>query len=46
MRAGRKLRKSLRMSHHAPTPVPTVIYIHGGGSVQGTKESYQLRLLP
>jgi acetyl esterase/lipase len=30
----------------SPTPMPTVIYIHGGGWVQGTKETYQLRLLP
>jgi acetyl esterase/lipase len=30
----------------SPTPVPTVIYIHGGGWVQGSKETYQLRLLP
>lgn len=30
----------------APAAVPTVIYIHGGGWVQGTKESSVLSLLP
>jgi acetyl esterase/lipase len=30
----------------SPAPMPTVIYIHGGGWVRGTKESYNLRLLP
>lgn len=31
---------------HADKPVPTVIYIHGGGWVGGTKEGVVLRLLP
>ncbi len=30
----------------AERPVPTVVYIHGGGWVGGTKESVVLRLLP
>jgi acetyl esterase/lipase len=29
-----------------PTPAPTVIFIHGGGWVQGTKEGSLLRALP
>src|SRR5262245_16336441 len=29
-----------------PTPTPTVIFIHGGGWVQGTKEGSMLRALP
>lgn len=33
-------------ARRSTTPTPTVIYIHGGGWVRGTKESYQLRLLP
>src|SRR5258705_7549260 len=30
----------------APTPTPTVIFIHGGGWVQGTKEASVLTALP
>src|SRR3979490_203635 len=30
----------------APTPMPTVIFIHGGGWVQGTKEASLLTVLP
>jgi acetyl esterase/lipase len=30
----------------APTPTPTVIFIHGGGWVQGTKEGSMLTVLP
>ena len=30
----------------APTPMPTVIFIHGGGWVQGTKEASMLTVLP
>ncbi len=34
------------LPHDAPKPTPTVIYIHGGGWVGGTKEGVVLRLLP
>src|SRR5206468_5849417 len=30
----------------APTPTPTVLFIHGGGWVQGTKEGSLLTVLP
>src|SRR4030095_825706 len=30
----------------SPTPTPTVIFIHGGGWVQGTKEASALTALP
>ncbi len=30
----------------APKPLPTLIFIHGGGWRAGTKESYSLRVLP
>jgi acetyl esterase/lipase len=33
-------------ARRSTTPVPVVIWIHGGGWVQGTKETAQLRLLP
>ena len=36
----------LYLPRNADGPVPTVIYIHGGGWVGGTKESSVLRLLP
>ena len=36
----------LYLPRNADGPVPTVIYIHGGGWVGGTKESSILRLLP
>jgi acetyl esterase/lipase len=36
----------LYLPRHADKPVPTVIYIHGGGWVGGTKEGVVLRLLP
>jgi acetyl esterase/lipase len=33
-------------ARRAPTPAPTVIFIHGGGWVQGTKEASVLTVLP
>jgi acetyl esterase/lipase len=33
-------------AQRAQTPTPTVIYIHGGGWVQGTKEASVLQVLP
>jgi acetyl esterase/lipase len=33
-------------AQRAPAPTPTVIFIHGGGWVQGTKEASMLTVLP
>ena len=33
-------------AQRAPTPAPTVIFIHGGGWVRGTKEASVLTVLP
>jgi acetyl esterase/lipase len=33
-------------AQRTPSPAPTVIYIHGGGWVRGTKEASMLSLLP
>lgn len=33
-------------ARRGPTPTPTVIFIHGGGWVQGTKEASALSVLP
>jgi acetyl esterase/lipase len=36
----------LWVPREAPAPLPTVMYIHGGGWVQGSKEASDLALLP
>ena len=41
-----ELKVDVRIPRNAQGPVPTFIYIHGGGWVRGAKEANVLRLLP
>ena len=43
---GRDLRLEVYVPRSGPRPVPTVLFLHGGGWVQGTKEQALSDLLP
>ncbi|HVR30061.1 MAG TPA: alpha/beta hydrolase [Thermoanaerobaculia bacterium] len=43
---GQESKLDLIVPRDAPAPVPTLIYIHGGGWVGGSKEASDLALLP
>jgi acetyl esterase/lipase len=44
--AGRELRLAVYVPRAGPRPVPTVLFLHGGGWTQGDKEQVRWNLLP
>jgi acetyl esterase/lipase len=44
--AGRELRLDVYVPRAGPRPVPTVLFLHGGGWTQGNKEQVRRNLLP
>src|SRR5512138_887933 len=44
--SGQSLKLDVWYQHDVKTPSPTLVYIHGGGWIFGTKESSVLQFLP